>query len=110
MPRDNSPGTRVYGASHCLVTFEGDVSGEVLGYRTDDRARGVRIVCDDGTIFGVKYSGSRGIWEIVYLKAGALFEKIVRCRDPRAEPYSDVAHLLPGVKAAWTATEWESVQ
>jgi hypothetical protein len=103
--------TKIYGASDDLVEFEGDVSGEVGHYGSDDDDHGVLLVCSDATVLEVKYGkGGEGIWEIKALKIGSLFDRIDICTDADADPYSDVAHFKFGLKWAYAATEWELVK
>lgn len=103
--------TKVYGASDDLVEFEGDVSGEVGCYGTDDNERGVLIVCNDGTLLEVKYGkGGRGIWAVTVLKKGELLDRVEPCEDADAEIYSDVAIFNDGLKFAYAAKEWEPVE
>jgi hypothetical protein len=103
--------TNVYGASDDLIEFEGDFTGEVGCYGTDDRDKGVLVVMSDGTILEVKYGKhDRGIWEVKLIKSGDLFIGIKPCDDEDADPYSDVATFKSGIKWAYAATTWESVK
>lgn len=103
--------TKVYGASDDLVEFDGDVTGEVGCYGTDDKDRGVLVVCSDGTLLEVKYGkGGRGIWGVTPLAKGQLFDCIDICADEDGSPYSDVAHFRDGLKWAYAATSWEPVK
>lgn len=102
--------TEIYGASDDLIEFDGDVSGEVGCYGTDDRERGVLVVCSDGTLLEVKYGkGRRGIWGITLLQRGTLLVEIEQCSDENAERYSDVAKFSDGLKWCYAAKEWEPV-
>lgn len=102
--------TKVYGASDDLIEFEGDVSGEVGKYGTDDNASGVLVFFSDGTILEVKYGKlGRAIWGITLHKQGDLFDRIELCDNEDADIYSDIAHFRDGLKSAIAATEWESV-
>jgi hypothetical protein len=102
--------TKVYGASDDLVEFEGEFSGEVGCFGTDDREQGVLVVVSDGTILEVKYGkGGAGIWEVKLMKAGGLFERIDPCTDEEDDPHSDAAIFRDGVKWAYAAKEWERV-
>lgn len=105
-------GTKIYGASDDLVEFDGDFSGEVGAYGTDDREKGVLVVVSDGTILEVKYGkNDSGIWEVKLLKRGSLFDRIDPCTDEDAEVYSDVAYFNDGVKWAYAAKDdWEYVK
>jgi hypothetical protein len=108
--KGDTMGTKVYGASDDLVEFDGDFSGEVGCYGTDDREKGVLAIVSDGTILEVKYGkGGRAIWEVKLLKKGDLFDKIDPCTDEDADPYSDIAYFRAGVKWAYAATEWDRV-
>ena len=103
--------TKVYGASDDLIEFEGGFHGEVGAYGTDDAKRGVLVVLSDGTLLEVKYGkGERGIWGIGVLAKGALFDRLDLCDNEDHDPHSDVAHFKPGIKWAYAAKEWESVQ
>jgi hypothetical protein len=103
--------TKIYGASDDLVEFEGDVSGEVGCYGTDDSDHGVLIICSDGTLLEVKYGKAEmAIWEVKLFNSGSLFERIDPCIDENATPYSDVAHFRDGLKWAYAATEWQRVR
>ncbi len=102
--------TKIYGDSDDLIEFEGDFTGEVGCYGTDDREQGVLVYVSDGTILEVKYGkGGAGIWEVKLLQRGSLFDTIELCTDEEADPYSDVAIFREGVKFAYAATEWERV-
>ena len=72
--------TKIYGASDDLVEFEGDVRGEVGCYGTDDRDKGVLVICSDSTLLEVKYGkDGAGVWGIRLIKTGSLFQKIDLC-------------------------------
>lgn len=99
-------GTRVYGTSDDLIEFEGDFTGEVGCYGTNDREKGVLVVFDDGTIIEVKYGKTtRGVWGIGLLKKGDKFDRLEVCTDADANPYSDELFLKDGIKKAWAATK-----
>lgn len=104
--------TIVYGTSDDLIEIEGDVSGEVGCYGTnDDDSKGVLVVLSDGTRLAVKYGkDGEGIWEVKLVKKGSLFVRIDICTDSDAARYSDVAHFKDGIKWAYAATEWEAVK
>jgi hypothetical protein len=103
--------TRIYGRSDDLVEFDGDFTGEVGCYGTDDSEHGVLVVVSDGTLLEVKYGkNDDAIWEVKLVKSGALFERIDQCSDSEADPSSDVAHFRDGVKWAYAAKEWEKVR
>lgn len=104
--------TKVYGASDDLVEFDGDVSGEVSCYGTDDRDQGVLVMFSDATLLEVKYGkNGEGIWEVKLVKKGDLFERIDQCVDEDANPYSDVAYFKTGIKWAYCARDqWERVK
>lgn len=102
--------TKVYGASDDLVEFDGDFSGEVGCYSTDDEEHGVLVVMSDGTILEVKYGkGGMGVWSVTLLKRGTLLDRIDQCTDEDANIYSDIAYFNDGIKWAYAATEWENV-
>ena len=103
--------TRIYGSSDDNVCFDGDVSGEVGCYGTDDREQGVLIICSDGTLLEAKYGkADMAIWGITVIKKGELFDEIEPCNDEDAEVNSDLVFLKPGLKWAYAATEWERVK
>ncbi len=103
--------TKIYGTSDDLIEFDGDVSGEVGKYGTDESEHGVLVVCSDGTLLEVKYGkGGEAIWEVKLLKRGDLFDRIDPCIDADSEIYSDQAHFNPGLKWAYAASEWEKVK
>jgi hypothetical protein len=104
--------TKVYGQSDDLIEFDGDVSGEVGCYGTDDRDQGVLVAFSDATLLEVKYGkNGDGIWEVKLLKKGALLDRIDQCADPDANPYSDVAHFNAGITWAYASRgEWEKVK
>jgi len=103
--------TIIYGASDDLIEFEGDFSGEVGCYRTDDSGRGVLVIVSDGTILEVKHGkNDDGIWEVKLRNKGSLFVRIDQCDNSEADPYSDVAHFKDGVKWCYAATKWEKVK
>ena len=102
--------TKVYGASDDLIEFEGDVSGEVSKYGTDDDNQGVLLFFSDGTILEVKYGKlGRAIWGVTLHKQGDLFDRIEPCDDEDADIYSDIAYFRDGLKSAIAATKWENV-
>jgi hypothetical protein len=102
--------TKIYGSSDDLIEFEGDFSGEVGQYGTDDDEHGVLVIVSDGTILEVKYGkGGMGIWAITLLKRGTLFEGIEQCTSEDADPYSDVATFREGVTWAYAGTAWSVV-
>ena len=102
--------TKVYGASDDLIEFEGEFSGEVGAYGTDDDEHGVLVIVSDGTVLEVKYGkNDDGIWEVKLVRKGSLFIGIDLCDDEDADPYSDVANFAAGVKWAYAAKEWQKV-
>lgn len=108
--KQQNGGTIVYGASDDLIEFDGEFTGEVGCYGTDDKEHGVLVVLSDGTLLEVKYGkNDAGIWEIKLVKAGALFIGIEQCDSEDDDPHSDVARFKQGIKWAYAATEWEKV-
>ena len=104
-------GTKVYGASDDLIEVEGEITGEVGCYGTDDRDKGVLLMFSDGTVLEVKYGkNDEAIWQVKALKKGSLFIGIEECDNEDADPYSDIATFKPGIKWAYAATEWERVK
>lgn len=105
--------TKVYGSSDDLIEFEGDVSGEVGCFGTDDEGRdGVLLVFSDGTILEAKYGKlGLGVWAIRLFQKGrdSLLDRIDLCTDEDANPHSDVAHFRDGLKYCHAAKEWERV-
>ncbi len=103
--------TKVYGASDDLIEFEGDVYGEVGHFGTDDNERGDLIIFSDGTLLEIKYGkADMGIWGIIRIKAGDLFDRIDPCDNEDSTPHSDTAHFKDGLKWAYVAIEWERVK
>lgn len=102
--------TKIYGRSDDLIEFEGDIHGEV-GFIGDEDKPGCLLIFTDGTLLEVKYGKPQGgIWAIVVVNAGPLFERVDICTDDEATPYSDVAHLKDGAKLAFAASSWERVK
>ena len=108
--------TKVYGASDDLIEFDGEFTGEVGCYGTDDREHGVLVIMSDGTMLEVKYGkGGRGIWAILLVKRGSLLDRVEQCSDEMAQrlqdanPHSDVAYFRNGITWAYAATEWQVV-
>lgn len=102
--------TRVYGASDDLIEFEGDFTGEVSAYGTDDNERGVLLVFSDGTLLEAKYGkDDAAMWGLTLLKKGKLFKSIEQCDDEDNDPNSDVAIFADGITWVYAATEWEKV-
>jgi len=103
--------TKVYGASDDLIEFEGDISGEVGAYGTDDDENGVLLVFDDGTLAEVKYGKAKmGIWGINVVKRGEFFHELITCEDEDASPHSDVMIFKDGLKNCFACKEWERVK
>jgi len=98
--------TKIYGQSDDNIYFEGDIDGQLdCCYGTDDREKGILITCSDGTIFEVKYCKNvPGVWGIIVLNKGILFDRIEPCTDPNADIYSDIVYMKDGVKSAYFAT------
>lgn len=99
--------TRIYGASDDLIEFEGDVRGEVGAYMTD--AEHATVFVSDGTVLRVTYGddANRGIWKIVVVEKGSLFDTVVTCTDEDADPHSDEAFFKDGLKWAYVAKSAE---
>jgi len=103
--------SKVYGASDDLIEFDGDVTGEVGHYGTDENERGDLIIFSDGTLLEIKYGkADMGIWGIIGIKAGDLFDRIDPCNDEDAHPPSDIAHFKDGLKWAYVATKWQRAE
>jgi hypothetical protein len=104
--------TRIYGCSDDLIEFDGDISGEVGSYGTDDDEKGVLLIFSDGTLLEAKYGkNGEAIWEIKAVKGGALLDRIDQCTDADADPYSDVAYFRSGLTWAFAAKgNWERVK
>lgn len=104
--------TKIYGRSDDLIEFNGDITGEVGCYGTDDQEKGVLVICSDSTLLEVKYGkDDLGIWEVKCIKKGNLFDRIDPCTDENAETYSDIAYFKPGLKWAYAAKDdWERVK
>ena len=102
--------TKVYGASDDLIEFDGDVSGEIGNYGTDDREHGELVILSDGTLLEVKYGkADMAIWGIIVINQGTLFDHLKACNDEDANPYSDIAYFKDGLKWAYGASDWEKV-
>jgi hypothetical protein len=103
--------TKVYGASDDLIEVEGDVTGEVGCYGTDDEENKPHLFFSDGTVLRVFYGkDEKSIWAVELVERGSLFERIDLCTDEDANPYSDVAHFRDGLKWAHFAKETEVVK
>jgi len=107
--------TKIYGASDDLIEFEGDLSGEVNNYGTDDdEDMGTLVALNDGTLLSWKYGkGGQGVWGVVVLMKGRLFQHVETCNDEEAEPHSDVVHLKDfkdGTLKAWAAKNCGAVR
>lgn len=107
----STKGTTIHGDSDDLISFEGDVHGEVSCYGTDDRKQGVMLVCSDGTVLEVKYGkAGLGVWAITIIRAGDLFDTKTDCDDEDATIHSDVVTFAPGIKWVMAASDWERVK
>ena len=105
--------TKVYGVSDDLVEFDGDVSGEIGCYGTDDNEHGVLVAFSDGTLLEVKYGkGDSAVWGISVIHSGALFDRKEDCpiENQDTDDYSDKVFFKDGLKWAYAATEWEKVR
>jgi len=103
--------TKVWGCSDDLVEVDGDVRGEVGCYGTDDRDKGLLLICSDGTLLEAKYGkAGMGVWQITVVKKGDLFEDIDLCCDEDSKPYNDVAHFKDGLKWVYSAPDWALVE
>lgn len=104
--------TRVYGTSDDMIEVEGEVMGEVGCYGTDERERGVLLVCSDGTMLEVKYGKyGRAIWEVKCLERGPLLDRIEICTKEDGPVYSDLAYFRNGLKWVYAAKDgWERVR
>lgn len=103
--------TRIYGTSDDLIEVEGGYTGEIDCYGTDERKRGVLLVCSDGTALEVKYGkGSQGIWGITVLKKGTAYAGFEPCDDADADIYSDIVTLKGDIKYVYAANDWDKVK
>lgn len=107
-------GTRVYGASDDLLEFEGDLSGEVGCYGTDnDEDLGVLVAFSDGTVLSARY-GKNGLalWGLSVFRKGDMFLRVDLCddADEDADVYSDVVHFKDGKLKAWAGKNAEVVR
>lgn len=102
--------TKVYGRSDDIITFKGDINGEVGAY--DTRAgEGVMLIFSDSTILDIYYEkGDLAIWGITIIKKGDLFDSLEPCTDEDAEIHSDVATFKPGLKWCYAGRDWEKVK
>lgn len=86
--------TRVYGCSDDLIEIEGDLNGEFENYSSN-----TLLTFSDDTVLLVKYSTKiSGVWEIVVIKKGSLFDRFEECLDPDAKPYSDQVFFKNGLE------------
>jgi hypothetical protein len=96
--------TKIFGASDDLIEFRGDVHGEVC----NDKGL---IICSDGTVLSIKYGKpDLAVWQIVPIRMGDLFVEVKQCFDEDADPYSDIAYFVDGLKWAYVATEWQKAE
>lgn len=104
--------TKVYGASDDLIEVEGDVTGEVDCYGTDEREKGVLLCFSDGTVLEVKYGkNDEALWEIKTKHIGPLFDRVEACTEETDEGHSDVAYFKDGIKYVYACKEdWERVR
>ena len=87
-------GIKVWGTSDDLIEVEGDIVEE-FGFSGDESCA---LAFSDGTLLEIKYGkGKQGIWHIVPLVKGPLYEKLDVCDDENDDPYSDIAYLKDGV-------------
>ena len=102
--------TKVYGSSDDLIEFEGDLSGEVGRYGTNELELGLLLAFSDGTVLAVKYGKPvGGVWQITVLREGGLFDRFEACHDPDSKMYSDIVHFKDGTLKAWWADRAETV-
>ena len=99
-------GTCIWGCSDDLIESRGDVDGEICCSGTDDREKGVLLICSDGTLLEVKY-GKSGIWGISLIQKGRLFSRVETCTDENGL-YSDLAVFGKGLKWILAAKEWDA--
>ena len=101
--------TKVYGASDDLIEFEGDFTGEVSHYSSNDKP--ALIVMGDGTLLEIQYGKNDvGIWAVRLVKKGELFDRIDQCDDEDDCPHSDVAHFRDGIKMAYVGKDFVRVK
>jgi hypothetical protein len=102
--------TRIYGRSDDLIEFEGDVTGEA-NYQSGDDHQATLIVCSDGTVLAVRYGKlGLGIWHIMALQYGPLYEAIIPCNSEDANPPSDVVIVNDGLMWAYVAHQCTKVR
>jgi len=92
--------TRVYGASDDLVELEGDLNGEVSCYQGD-----VLVAFSDGTVLRIQYGkpSLAGVWQIIVLNQGLMYDRFEECHDEDGDPYSDQVFFVDGKLKAWAA-------
>lgn len=102
--------TKVYGYSDDLIELEGDLCEEVNFIGKED-GYGCFLGFNDGTMLEVRYGkGSQGIWSVVALSKGPLFDRIDVCGDENDDAYSDIAYLKDGVTCVYWAREWGRIK
>ncbi len=102
-------GTRVFGQSDDNIYSEGEVDGQYTSYALDTDP--TMLIASDGTIFTIVYGkGDLGIWAIIVIKKGSLFDKFVICTDEDADIYSDIIYFKKGIKFIYACSEWEKIQ
>lgn len=74
--------TKIYGASDDLIEIEGQINEEASHYN----AKNLKISCSDGTVATINYGGN---WNIIILRQGSLFDKLV-LGNPNEDPHSDI--------------------
>jgi len=87
--------TKVYGQSDDNIYIEGDISDQLSAFDST-----VEISFNDGTILSVSYGKKdAGIWQIVVLEYGNLFDRFEECNDENADIYSDIVYFKDGLKS-----------
>lgn len=96
--------TRVYGQSDDLIEVDGDVTGEIGAYGSDDASEpNAAVVLNDGTVSEWTYDQG-GIWRCKVLAKGTCFDRLEPCDGSHIDDdYSDILHLKDGVTRGWAA-------
>lgn len=105
--------TKIYGCSDDLIEVEGDTNGEI-SFLSKGGSYAL-LACSDGTILKIKYGknvegNELGIWEIIPLVQGSLFDKIEFCFVDDADVYSDIVHFRDGLQWVIATNKWSYVK
>ncbi len=103
--------SQVYGQSDDNVYIDGDYSGQYSYFSNNYEKKGIMLILSDGTILEIKYGkAGLGIWGILVIKKGVLFDHIDYCIDDDADIYSDIAYFRKGISYVYGCSEWELIK